>query len=84
MWMLQYKTEHVSVILQENFYSTWMVVRRKLANGFLLEESLSQGTVESPLALNSVKTWVGISLYSFMIFVLDIVGWNFHREPFRC
>ena len=39
--LLQYKTKHASVILQENNHSTRTVLQTKLASGFLHEVSRS-------------------------------------------
>ena len=39
--LLQYKTKHISVVLQENKYSTRAVIRPKLASGFLRKVSMS-------------------------------------------
>ena len=41
-------------------------MRAKLVSGFLHEVHVS--TVESPMALFSARTWVGISSYSFICF----------------
>ena len=65
--LLQYKTEHVRVILQENKYATRAVIRPKLSSGFLHKVSMSLSTLELPMTFYSAKTWVGISSYSFII-----------------
>ena len=39
--LLQYKTKHISVVLQKNKYSTRAVIRPKLASGFLRKVSMS-------------------------------------------
>ena len=62
--LLQYKTKHVSVILQDNKYSTRAVIRPKLASGFLHKVSMSVSTIESSMNFYSAKTWVGISSYN--------------------
>ena len=64
---LLYKTKHGSVILRVKviFHQNG---RRKKASQFFHVVSVSFGTVESPLALYSAKSWVGISSCSFIIF----------------
>ena len=60
-------------------------LRPKLASEFIHEVNMSQSTVESPMALYSAKTWVGISPYNswFVFSAQKTIGdWCFHREAF--
>ena len=61
--LLLYKTKHVSIILQENKYSSRAVIRPKLSSGFLDDVSMSLSTMESPMTFYSAKKWVGILSY---------------------
>ena len=74
---------HVSVILQENYYSTRTAVRGKIPCGFLHEIRKSYSTVESPLALYSAKTWVGIlsGPHCRETIVTPRVDFTFRTEP---